>query len=68
MSDEEDPVDALPELRKECAKGCTAPKKDYDACVKRIADRGEGDCEAWYFDYLHCIDKCVMPKIFNYTK
>jgi len=19
----------------------------------------EGDCEAWYFDYIKCLDKCV---------
>ena len=26
---------------------------------KFIEKKGEGDCEAWYFDYYKCIDKCV---------
>jgi hypothetical protein len=29
------------------------------ACEERINKAGTGDCEGWYFDYWHCIDKCV---------
>jgi Ubiquinol-cytochrome C reductase hinge protein len=29
------------------------------SCIKRIEKKGSGDCEAWYFDYYKCIDKCV---------
>lgn len=67
QSDEE-PVDPLPNLRKECLKSCPGPKAAYEACVKRIEAKGEGDCEAWYFDMLHCVDHCVAPKILKYTK
>eukprot|EP00558_Chaetoceros_sp_UNC1202_P010936 CAMPEP_0197247032 /NCGR_PEP_ID=MMETSP1429-20130617/25991_1 /TAXON_ID=49237 /ORGANISM="Chaetoceros sp., Strain UNC1202" /LENGTH=67 /DNA_ID=CAMNT_0042707837 /DNA_START=22 /DNA_END=225 /DNA_ORIENTATION=+ len=67
MSDEE-PVDVLPTLRKDCLKQCPAPKLAYEACIKRIEIKGEGDCEAWYFDMLGCVDKCVAPKIMSYTK
>lgn len=31
----------------------------YKACKVRIAAAKEGDCEAWYFDFLKCVDKCV---------
>jgi len=67
-SDEEDPVDILPQLREECKKGCDGPQKAYDLCTKRIETKGEGDCEAWYFDLIHCVDVCVAPKAFNHTK
>eukprot|EP00540_Astrosyne_radiata_P012248 CAMPEP_0116844992 /NCGR_PEP_ID=MMETSP0418-20121206/13013_1 /TAXON_ID=1158023 /ORGANISM="Astrosyne radiata, Strain 13vi08-1A" /LENGTH=67 /DNA_ID=CAMNT_0004476041 /DNA_START=59 /DNA_END=262 /DNA_ORIENTATION=+ len=67
MADEE-PVDPLPKLREDCLKSCPKAKADYDSCVKRIEAKGEGDCEAWYFDLIHCVDKCVAPKIFAYTK
>jgi len=65
---EEEVVDHLPALKKECAKHCPAQKKEYDACVNRIAKLGEGDCEGWYFDLLHCVDHCVAPKAFKGLK
>lgn len=40
----------------------------YNECTKRIEKKGEGDCEAWFFDFIHCRDKCVAPKIFTFTK
>ena len=49
-------------------KECPAPKRAYEDCVLRIAEKGEGDCEAWYFDLLHCVDKCTAPKIFKHVK
>ncbi|RYH31990.1 hypothetical protein EON65_01570 [archaeon] len=27
--------------------------------MPRIEKAKEGDCEAWYFDYITCLDKCV---------
>ena len=68
MQQDEEPVDPLPKLRAECRPNCTAATAKYEACVNRIKASGEGDCEAWYFDYLHCVDKCVAPKIMKYTK
>ena len=61
-------VDPLPKLKAECLSKCPGPKSDYDACVKRIESKGEGDCEAWYFDLLHCVDTCVAPKVFKSLK
>lgn len=68
QADDEEPVDHLPQLRKDCVKSCPGPKADYDACVKRIEKSGTGDCEAWYFDLIHCVDKCVAPKVFKPLK
>ena len=67
QSDEE-PVDILPTLKEECLKTCPAPKAAYNACIKRIEAKGEGDCEAWYFDMLTCVDHCVAPQVLKYTK
>jgi ubiquinol-cytochrome c reductase subunit 6 len=61
-------VDPFPEIRKECVKTCPKPALLYDACAQRIKEKGEGDCELWYFDLLHCVDKCAAPKIFKLTK
>jgi len=70
MSDDDDEVvDILPQIRKECLKvSCSAEKAAYDACVKRVQVKGDGDCEAWYFDMLGCVDHCAAPKIFAHTK
>ena len=68
MKSDEEPVDHLPTIRKECMSHCPAPKAAYEACVKRIAGKGEGDCEAWYFDMLTCVDHCASKKVFNYVK
>ena len=65
---EEEVVDHLPALKASCAKHCPAQKKQYDACVNRITKLGEGDCEAWYFDLLHCVDHCVAPQAFKKLK
>ena len=58
----------LASLRADCTKKCPNEQKNYDACKKRIEEKGHGDCEAWYFDQLKCIDKCVVPQAFKFTK
>lgn len=65
---EEEVVDHLPALRASCAKHCPTQTKAYEACKDRIAKLGEGDCEAWYFDFLHCVDHCVAPQAFKKLK
>jgi len=67
QSDEE-PVDPIADVRKECYKTCPKQQKLYDACVQRITEKKEGDCEAWFIELLSCADKCVAPKIFKLTK
>lgn len=57
--DEEDPVCPIPAIAEACKPKCKPFLEKYNACAERIAKKGEGDCEPWYFDYLHCIDKCV---------
>ncbi len=64
----DEPVDCLPALRQECIKKCPVEVKNYEACKDRIKAKGSGDCEAWYFDMLKCVDKCVVPQVFKNTK
>ncbi|KAL7492803.1 hypothetical protein ACHAWT_001824 [Skeletonema menzelii] len=68
LESEEEVVDHLPALRASCAKHCPTQTKAYEACKDRIAKLGEGDCEAWYFDFLHCVDHCVAPQAFKKLK
>eukprot|EP00585_Thalassiosira_rotula_P024470 CAMPEP_0196239330 /NCGR_PEP_ID=MMETSP0913-20130531/7698_1 /TAXON_ID=49265 /ORGANISM="Thalassiosira rotula, Strain GSO102" /LENGTH=68 /DNA_ID=CAMNT_0041521203 /DNA_START=31 /DNA_END=237 /DNA_ORIENTATION=- len=68
MSEEAEVVDHLPALKASCKSHCPAQIKEYNACKQRIAKLGEGDCEAWYFDLLHCVDHCVAPLAFKKLK
>jgi hypothetical protein len=61
-------VDKLPEIRKECLLQCPKQEELYQACVTRITEKKEGDCESWFMEFIHCQDKCVAPKIFAVTK
>lgn len=54
--------------KESCKKHCPAQMKEYEACKGRIAKLGEGDCEGWYFDLLHCVDHCVAPQAFKKLK
>ena len=67
QSDEE-VVDPMPKLREECRPSCPKQVKDYNACISRITEKKEGDCEAWFIDLITCVDKCVAPKVFQLTK
>jgi ubiquinol-cytochrome c reductase subunit 6 len=51
-----------------CKPKCTAAFAAYQACEERIKTKPGHDCEAWYFDYYKCIDKCRAPQIFKVLK
>eukprot|EP00816_Leptocylindrus_hargravesii_P010686 CAMPEP_0196807694 /NCGR_PEP_ID=MMETSP1362-20130617/7697_1 /TAXON_ID=163516 /ORGANISM="Leptocylindrus danicus, Strain CCMP1856" /LENGTH=68 /DNA_ID=CAMNT_0042181737 /DNA_START=53 /DNA_END=259 /DNA_ORIENTATION=+ len=68
MSDDEEPVDVRPQLQEECKPKCPMQSANYDACKERIKGNSEGDCEAWFFDLMQCVDNCVSHKIFHGTK
>jgi hypothetical protein len=55
----EDPVCKFPAITEECQTRCTSHLENYKACVGRIQGKKDADCEAWYFDNLRCLDKCV---------
>jgi len=67
QSDEE-PVDPMPAIRKDCIKTCPGPLANYEACKERIKGKPGVSCEIWYYELHHCVDKCVAPKIFAATK
>lgn len=58
----------MPELRENAKGSCKAPFAAYEACIERIKAKGHGECEPYYFDYLKCVDKNSIPKIFKYLK
>lgn len=65
---DEEIVDPGASIREECKKTCPKQQSHYDACVGRITEKKEGDCEAWFIELVTCIDKCVAPKVFQVTK
>lgn len=34
------------------------------ACIDRVANKGFGTCEPWFFDYISCVDKCVSTNLY----
>ncbi|CAG7868959.1 unnamed protein product [Brassica rapa] len=58
---DEEVVDPKKYLEESCKPKCVKPLLEYQACVKRIQgdDSGHKHCTGQYFDYWHCIDKCV---------
>nr|VDD58834.1 unnamed protein product [Brassica oleracea] len=67
---EDEVVDPKKYLEEACKPKCVKPLLEYQACVKRIQsdDSGHKHCTGQYFDYWHCIDKCVAPKLFAKLK
>ncbi|KAF3605062.1 hypothetical protein DY000_02045374 [Brassica cretica] len=67
---DEEVVDPKKYLEESCKPKCVKPLLEYQACVKRIQgdDSGHKHCTGQYFDYWHCIDKCVAPKLFAKLK
>jgi ubiquinol-cytochrome c reductase subunit 6 len=61
-------VDPKPAIEKQCHSSCSKEHNAYESCVQRIAKKGSGTCEAWKFDYWHCIDQCTAPKLFAVLK
>ncbi|KAL8155970.1 cytochrome b-c1 complex subunit 6-1, mitochondrial-like [Apium graveolens] len=69
MADEE-PVDQKQLLEEACKPKCVKALFEYQACVKRIQgdETGHKHCTGQYFDYWHCVDKCVALKLFDKLK
>ncbi|KAG7563164.1 Ubiquinol-cytochrome C reductase hinge domain [Arabidopsis suecica] len=65
---EEEAVDQKRYFEESCKPKCVKPLLEYQACVKRIQDdeSGHKHCTGQYFDYWHCVDKCVSG-VFLYT-
>ncbi|WMV47595.1 hypothetical protein MTR67_040980 [Solanum verrucosum] len=62
---DEEVVDPKAILEVSCKPKCVRQLKDYQACTKRIEgdESGHKHCTGQYFDYWHCIDKCVSSLI-----
>ncbi|KAI3752799.1 hypothetical protein L2E82_24836 [Cichorium intybus] len=65
-----EPVDQKKYLEDSCKPKCVRPLIEYQACVKRVEgdQSGEKHCTGQYFDYWHCIDQAVAPKLFDKLK
>ena len=68
LQSDEEPVDPMAAIRKECTPTCPKQIANYEACKDRIKDKPGVSCEIWYYELHHCVDKCVAPKIFAQTK
>jgi len=61
------------ELEEKCKSGCTAQNRVYEDCVKRISTAsGHGNeqphCIPQYLLYHQCLDKCVLPQLWQRLK
>ncbi|KAI9920082.1 hypothetical protein PsorP6_015738 [Peronosclerospora sorghi] len=64
----EEAVDVMPAIRKQCEPKCTKTFSAYRACLDRVKAKGVGACDGQYYDFLHCIDKCSVPQIMKHLK
>ncbi|KAI3770277.1 hypothetical protein L6452_01404 [Arctium lappa] len=67
---EEEPVDQKKYFEDLCKPKCVRAWLEYQGCVKRVEadESGHKHCTGQYFDYWHCVDKCVAPKLFKKLK
>ncbi|KAK3031534.1 hypothetical protein RJ639_036048, partial [Escallonia herrerae] len=58
---DDEPVDPKKYLEESCKPKCVKSYLDYQACAKRVEtdETGHKHCTGQYFDYWHCVDKCV---------
>mmetsp|Transcript_35297 Transcript_35297/g.92305 ORF Transcript_35297/g.92305 Transcript_35297/m.92305 type:complete len:116 (-) Transcript_35297:173-520(-) len=68
--DEDDIEDPAVKLREECEHHCPAVKARLDACTERVEGRGNTaeTCIEELQDFLHCIDHCLVEKLFKELK
>jgi len=66
----DDPVDIKPQLEEECGEHhCSSLKKELEKCTERVTANPSGEtCSQELFDFLHCVDHCVAPKLFAQLK
>ena len=55
-------------LENACKPNCMRQLVAYQKCAKRIEEKHNGHCTGQYFDYWHCVDKCVAPNLFAVLK
>ena len=63
-----DAEDQKPRIEEECRKHCPVKQKLYDDCVKRVREKGDGNCVGYYLELWHCIDHCAAPQYFKLLK
>nr|UER43497.1 ubiquinol-cytochrome C complex reductase hinge protein [Viscum album] len=58
---DEEVVDQKAYLEEACKPKCVKQWLQYQGCVSRVKDdtTGQKHCTGQYFDYWHCVDKCV---------
>jgi len=64
-------VDWLPKYREECGEHhCAQLKAKLDSCNERVRARmrTEETCHEEMIDFMHCVDHCAMPKLWNKLK
>ena len=67
MADDESD-DPMGRMQEHCMPHCAVALNAYDACQARIQKKGDGNCEAWYADLVHCVDTCVSKTLFEKLK
>uniref|UniRef100_A0A6B2LXN0 Ubiquinol-cytochrome C reductase hinge domain-containing protein n=1 Tax=Arcella intermedia TaxID=1963864 RepID=A0A6B2LXN0_9EUKA len=60
----------LEKTMEECKPSCVNYFDAYHQCVKRVGEEPPKgvNCELQYFDYYHCLDKCVPSRLFSKLK
>ena len=65
MPEDGEIVDAKKALEADCKPAYAHLWNEYQACSKRIAAKGYGDCAMQYQDYFQSVDKCISKSLFS---
>eukprot|EP01110_Echinostelium_bisporum_P010195 TRINITY_DN35246_c0_g1_i1.p1 TRINITY_DN35246_c0_g1~~TRINITY_DN35246_c0_g1_i1.p1 ORF type:complete len:67 (+),score=19.39 TRINITY_DN35246_c0_g1_i1:37-237(+) len=57
-------------IEEKCQPQCTGKFAAYEACTKRIVGdtTGKANCEGQFMEYIQCLDKCIVPKLWPKLK
>ncbi|KAJ2556033.1 ubiquinol--cytochrome-c reductase subunit 6 [Coemansia sp. RSA 1933] len=68
--EEEEAEDHAPAIKEACSDSlaCKSLKHHYEECAARVDDGSKESCAEELLHFMHCVDQCAVPKIFEKLK
>ncbi|KAJ2400909.1 ubiquinol--cytochrome-c reductase subunit 6 [Coemansia sp. RSA 2559] len=68
--EEEEYEDHAPAIKEACGNtlSCKSLKHHYEECAARVDDGSKESCAEELLHFMHCVDQCAAPQIFDKLK
>ncbi|KAJ1791839.1 ubiquinol--cytochrome-c reductase subunit 6 [Coemansia sp. RSA 2399] len=68
--EEEEYEDHAPAIKEACGDtlSCKSLKHHYEECAARVDDGSKESCAEELLHFMHCVDQCAAPQIFDKLK